>query len=329
MRAQASSKPTPVKQASWLRRHLSTLAVVVVFLMGAGIFFYPTFSNWWNSLHQSRAVMSYADSVSSLGEDQYEQLIAEARSYNERLAQTGALWHMSDEQEAEYNSILDITGTGIMGYISIPKINVQLPIYHGTDDAVLQSSIGHLTGTSFPVGGESTHTVLSGHRGLPSSRLFTDLDKLVVGDTFTITVLNETLTYEVDQIRIVEPDDLSDVQIEADQDLCTLVTCTPYGVNTHRLLVRGHRVPNANGNAQIIAEAIQIRPMYIAPFIAAPVLLVLVLLVVVSSGVRARKPDYEGRYLAERGIGKPRVELPDEDEFAQMLRILLKKLRRK
>lgn len=314
---------------SWFRRHLSTLIVAAVFLVGAGIFFYPSFSNWWNTFHQTRAVLDYAQSVSQLDDTQYAQLIADASSYNERLAQTGNLWRMTDEQEAEYDSLLDIDGTGVMGYIQIPKINVQLPIYHGTDDAVLQSSIGHISGTSLPVGGNSTHCVLSGHRGLPSARLFTDLDKLTQGDTFTLNVLDETLTYEVDQIRIVEPDDLSDVQIEPGKDLCTLVTCTPYGINTHRLLVRGHRVPNANGDAQILSEAIQIRPVYIAPFIAAPVLLILVAYVVVSANVRSKRPDVEGRYLAERGLGKPHIELPDEDEFAQVLRRLMKRFGRR
>ena len=188
---------------------------------------------------------------------------------------------MSEEQQKQYDSLLNFDGTGNMGYINIPKINVELPIYHGTSDSVLQTSIGHLEETSLPVGGESTHTVLSGHRGLPSAKLFTDLDKLTEGDTFTLNILNQTLTYEVDQIRIVEPTDLSDLQIEEGQDLCTLVTCTPYGINTHRLLVRGHRIANQNGEAQVIADALQIRPIYIMPFVAVPILLILIIAVLI------------------------------------------------
>lgn len=288
---------------AFLKRNRVTLILVGVLILGLGIFFYPSFSNWWNSFHQSRAVMNYAEEVSQLDEEQYQSILDAAHAYNERLAQTGQIWNMTDEQTAEYNSLLDPNGDGIMGYIQIPKIDVQLPIYHGTDDSVLQTSIGHLAGTSLPVGGEGTHTVLSGHRGLPSARLFTDLDRLVEGDTFTLTILNETLTYEVDQIRIVEPTDLSDLQIEPGQDYCTLVTCTPYGINTQRLLVRGHRIANPNGDANVFAEAIQIRPVYIAVFIGVPVLVILFIYVLVSSG--HHRPDYEGRYLSEHGLSRP------------------------
>lgn len=313
--AEAVQSGKEQRRPSWLRRHALTLAAVGIFLAGAGIFLYPTFSNWWNSLHQTRAVMDYAQAVSNLDKDQYQQVLDDARAYNERLAQTGDLWRMSDAQQQEYESLLDVTGTGIMGYIQIPKINLQLPVYHGTDEGVLQTSIGHIAGSSLPVGGDSTHCLLSGHRGLPSSRLFTDLDKLSEGDTFTLTVLDETLTYEVDQVKVVEPDDISDVQIEPGQDLCTLITCTPYGVNTHRLLVRGHRIPNSNGDARVIAEAIQIRPVYIAPFIAAPVVVVLAVLALARSHRRGHKPDLEGQYLAERGLERPRriPFLPGED----------------
>ncbi|MBR3069473.1 MAG: class C sortase, partial [Lachnospiraceae bacterium] len=192
-------------------------------------------------------------------------------------------------QMAEYNRQLAVTDSGIMGYIDIPKIRVTLPIYHGTDDTILQIAIGHIAGTSLPVGGASTHCVVSGHRGLPSARLFTDIDKLVEGDTFTMTVLNRTVTYEVDQIRIVEPTDLSNLQIEEGKDYCTLVTCTPYGINTHRLLVRGHRVANANGEANVIADALQIEPVYVAPVVAAPMLIILLILLFVMTSEPFRK----------------------------------------
>jgi sortase A len=196
---------------------------------------------------------------------------------------------MTDEQMAEYNRQLAVTDSGIIGYIDIPKIRVTLPIYHGTDDTILQIAIGHIAGTSLPVGGASTHCVVSGHRGLPSARLFTDIDKLVEGDTFTMTVLNRTVTYEVDQIRIVEPTDLSNLQIEEGKDYCTLVTCTPYGINTHRLLVRGHRVANANGEANVIADALQIEPVYVAPAVAAPMLIILLILLFVMTSEPFRK----------------------------------------
>ena len=215
--------------------------------------------------------------------------LAEAEAYNNNLAINGINWKMSKEELAVYEKELDITGTGIMGYITIPKIHVELPIYHGIDDAVLQIAIGHLSETSLPVGGPSAHCVVSGHRGLPSAKLFTDIDKLVEGDTWTVNVLNKTLTYEVDQIRVVEPTDLSNLQIEQGKDYFTLVTCTPYGINTHRLLVRGHRVDNAQGEANVIADALQIEPVYIAPFLAIPFIVVLLIIMMVSTEYMKRR----------------------------------------
>ena len=250
---------------------------------------YPTFADWWNSFHQSRAVASYMDSVSALDTEQYEEILAEADAYNQKLAETGILWTLDEEQEKEYNDQLNVNDSGIMGYIDIPKINITLPIYHGIDEAVLQVAIGHIAGSSLPVGGENTHCIVSGHRGLPSARLFTDLDKLVDGDTFTMTVLNRTVTYQVDQIRIVEPTDLSDLLIEEGKDYCTLVTCTPYGINTHRLLVRGHRVANAQGDAPVIADAMQIETIYIAPFLAVPILILLVIGMFILTGRQQRR----------------------------------------
>lgn len=302
--AQAAPARQPGQQ-TWLRKHGVTLVLVLALLVGLGLILYPTFSDWWNQYHQSRAIMGYTQATSDLSEEQCAEMLAAAQEYNDRLAQTGEKWRMTEEEEAEYNSLLDVDGTGVMGYITIPKINVQLPVYHGTEEAVLQTSIGHLAGTSLPVGGESAHASLSGHRGLPSARLFSDLDQLTEGDTFTITVLNQTLTYEVDQIRIVEPDDLSNLQIEQGQDYCTLITCTPYGINTHRLLVRGHRIPNANGDAQVIAEAVQIRPLYIAVFISAIALAVLVAYTLLSTWRRGKAPDVVGSYLGSCGIERP------------------------
>ena len=274
---------------NWLKKNGLTLILLFVLLIGVGLIAYPTFADWWNSFHQSRAVASYAESVANMNAEEYEKIIRKAEQYNKKLAESGILWTLDEDQEKEYEEQLNIGTSGIMGYIDIPKIDVMLPIYHGIDEAVLQVAIGHIPGTSLPVGGKGSHCVISGHRGLPSARLFTDIDKLVEGDTFTITVLNQTLTYEVDQIRTVLPTDLSDLQIGKGKDYMTLVTCTPYGINTHRLLVRGHRTKNANGDAAVIADALQIEPVYIAPFVAAPILLLLIIGMFIMTGMRSRR----------------------------------------
>ena len=227
---------------AWFKGHWVTLFLVLMLIVGLCMLLYPSFSNYWNNIHQSRVIMTYSESVSQLTEEEFKQLITGAEQYNQKLAKSGMLWTLTDSQRAAYNAQLNFDGTGIMGYIVIPKINIRLPIYHGTSDEVLTSSIGHLEGTSLPVGGESTHCAVSGHRGLPSAKLFTDIDKLVEGDTWTVSVLNRTLTYEVDQIRVVEPSDLSNLKLEQGKDYFTLITCTPYGINTHRLLVRGRWV---------------------------------------------------------------------------------------
>ena len=256
------------KQSKVMKKgKLQMFGLLALFFIGVGLLVYPSFSDYWNTFHQSRVIMKYADRVSNMNKDEYARLIKEANQYNQELQKTGIKWNMTDAEKASYNRYLDFESSGVMGYITIPKINVELPIYHGTSDSILQTSIGHIEGSSLPVGGLGSHTILSGHRGLPSARLFTNLDQLAAGDTFTLTVLNETYTYEVDQIRIVEPTDLSSLQLEPGKDYCTLVTCTPYGVNTHRLFVRGHRVENVNGNAELVADAIQIRPIYITPFV--------------------------------------------------------------
>lgn len=273
----------------WLRKHLLTVILVAGLVFGAGLLLYPSVANYWNSFHQTQAIMAYQDAVSSMSQEDYTAILDEARAYNKRLSETGISWTMTDAQKEEYNRMLTVDGTDVMGYISIPKIHVKLPVYHGTEEVVLQSSIGHLEPTSLPVGGKSSHCSVSGHRGLPSSKLFTDLDMLKEGDTWTMNVLNETLTYEVDQIRIVEPEDLTNLGIRENKDNCTLITCTPYGINTQRLLVRGHRIPNADGDANLTADAIQIEPKYIAPFLAIPILIVLLLIMMVSTRRAKRK----------------------------------------
>ena len=273
----------------WLKKHLVNLILFMIILVGLGLLAYPTFADWWNSFHQARAIQSYATAVSKLDREEYDRIISEAEAYNKELARIGPIWNMKAEEIREYNKMLSIDESGIMGYIDIPKINVKLPIYHGIDDEVLRVAIGHIAGTSLPVGGDGSHCVLSGHRGLPSARLFTDLDKVVEGDTWTLTVLDRTYTYECDQIRVVEPTDLSTLGMVDGEDYCTLVTCTPYGVNSHRLLVRGHRIANASGEANVIADAILIESVYIAPFIAVPMLIVLIIEMLIVTGRRRRK----------------------------------------
>ena len=275
-------------------------------LAGVFLLLYPSVANYWNSFHQTRAISEYSEVVSTMDRDDQKKIIESAREYNARLAETGMLWNMSESQRAAYNSELSVDGSNVMAVVSIPKFHIRCPIYHGTDESVLQIAVGHLECSSLPVGGEDTHTIVSGHRGLPSARLFTDIDKIKEGDTWTISVLNETLTYECDQIRIVLPDDLSALNIEEGKDLCTLVTCTPYGINTHRLLVRGHRVPNANGSAEVTADAIQTEPVFVALFLAVPVIILIVILFLISSR-RARRLDPEEskrQYLRQKGLDK-------------------------
>ena len=262
-----------------MKRHATTIILMIVLIVGLSLLLYPSFSDWWNSMHQSQAVASYVEEVAHIDTDKYEQLWNEAWDYNAALMERRNNYVLEDAQKEEYNQLLDIGGTGIMGYIEIPIIGVTLPIYHGADEAVLQVAIGHLEWTSLPVGGESSHCVVSGHRGLPSARLFTDLDKLVVGDIFMFRVLDEILTYEVDQILIVKPHETEALMIEQGKDLCTLVTCTPYGINSHRLLVRGHRIENVEEakTVRVTSDAIQIEPVVVAPIVAAPILLVLLI----------------------------------------------------
>ncbi len=275
----------------WLKQNLITVILVLILLTGLSLLLYPTVSDYWNSLHQSRAIATYSEAVAEIDDNNYEMLWEEAKEYNERLKEKKNRLYLDDEERKEYESLIDVSGNGIIGYIEIPKISVALPIYHGTDEGVLQIAIGHIEGSSLPVGGAGTHCVLSGHRGLPSAKLFTNLDELVIGDEFVIRVLDETLTYEVDQIRIVEPGDLSDLEIEEGKDLCTLVTCTPYGINTHRLLVRGHRVENKKEakSIRVTADAIQIDPQLVAPVAAVPMLLILLIWLLVH--YRNRKSD--------------------------------------
>ena len=265
-----------------MRRRLTDLLLVLIILTGLAVFFYPSFSNYWNSLHQSRAIAGYAEAVADIENERYDELLNEAREYNRGLMEKPFSLELSDEEKEIYSGKLRISEDGMMAFIDIPKINCSLPIYHGTEENVLQIAIGHLEGTSLPVGGPGTHTALSGHRGLPSARLFTDLDKLVEGDIFTIQVLDEILIYEVDQVLTVLPDELDSLRIDPGRDYCTLITCTPYGINTHRLLVRGHRTDNffeveKQTTVRFRADAGWVEETIVGISVAAPLLFLLIL----------------------------------------------------
>jgi len=272
-----------IKEIIRNKKGMQKFLLPAALVLGLFLLIYPSAADYWNSMHQARSVRQYVDQVSKMSQEDYEYYLTQAKEYNLRLSKRGISWDPETAVPEDYERQLSFNSSGNMGYIDIPKIGVQLPIYHGVSDEVLQTSIGHMKETSLPVGGKGSHCVLSGHRGLPSARLFSDLDKLQEGDTFTLSVLYETFTYEVDRIRVVEPTDLTELKIYPKEDLCTLVTCTPYGVNTHRLLVRGHRVQNANGDALVVADALQLEPAFVAPFIMIPMIFLLLFLLLVST----------------------------------------------
>ncbi|MDY5636713.1 MAG: class C sortase [Streptococcus orisratti] len=261
-----------------LKQNWTTFLLVFILLIGLSLLLYPTVSDYWNSFHQSKAVAGYVEKVEDMSQEETDKMLDAARAYNQSLPQ-GVIpdLNLSAEQKSAYNKVLNVTDAGIMAYVEIPKLNTTMPIYHGTDDAILQVAIGHIPGTSLPVGDQGTHAVISGHRGLPSAKLFTDIDQLVEGDTFLIQVMDETLTYEVDQILTVTPDDVSALAIDPNQDYVTLVTCTPYGVNSHRLLVRGHRIANKAKTARVTSEASQVEPLLVSPVIGTLLLFILLL----------------------------------------------------
>lgn len=273
-----------------MKKNLTNALLVLILLLGAGILLYPSFSDYWNSFHQSQAIVNYSDTVSNLNEAEYESIWQEAVAYNQAMTGKSIPYTFSEADWEAYEAQLNVGGTGIMGYIEIPKINVALPIYHGTEESVLQVAVGHIESSSLPVGGESSHSILSGHRGLPSAKLFTDLDQLSEGDYFQLKILNEVLTYEVDQIRIVLPSELNELGITQGQDYCTLVTCTPYGINSHRMLVRGRRIANPREAAVITSDAIRVDPVLVAPAIAAPTLVILALWLIVTPGGKKKGP---------------------------------------
>lgn len=275
-----------------MKKHITTILLILVLVVGLSLMLYPTIANWWNSFHQSRAIADYDAILSEMKEEDYTHLFEAAMAYNEQLRQL-KFPLMYYDQVPGYDDLLDITGTGIMGYIDIPSIQVELPIYHGTSEGVLQIAAGHVEGSSLPTGGENTHCVISAHRGLPSARLFTDLDKMQIGDTFTLSVVDRILTYEVDQILTVLPHEVEPLYVQEGEDYCTLVTCTPYGINTHRLLVRGTRIENAEEVVvkRVTADAVQIQPLLVAPMVAAPILLLLLIILILPKPKKKRRPQ--------------------------------------
>ncbi len=270
------------------RKHISTIFIILIFLVGLGFISYPTVSNLWNQAHQSRAIATYSKQVEKLDDSENKKMLKAARKYNKSLLKKSDHWKLSKKDKKKYESLLDVSGTGIMGYIEVPKIDCSLPIYHGTDEGALQIAIGHLEGSSLPVGGKNTHCVLSGHRGLPSARLFTDLDQMEEGDIFILNILGRKLAYEVDQIRVVLPEEMSDLEVIEGKDLCTLVTCTPYGINTHRLLVRGHRTKYVEEKVEEQKE-VQTKKMDTRLLIAGAAGAVILAVIIIAVVIRRRK----------------------------------------
>ena len=261
-----------------MRKHKTVIFLTLGFLVGICILLYPTLSDYWNSKTQSRAVTNYASVLENMDEDVYKSIFENAYAYNKALYETN--YPLIDYKNVPgYYETLSVTDNDMIGYLKIDRIGVELPIYHGTSDAVLNKGVGHLEGSSLPVGGENTHCIMSAHRGLPSSKLFTDLDRVELGDTFQIVVLDQVLTYQVDFIKIIEPNDVSNMQIIEGGDYCTLFTCTPYGINTHRLVVRGIRIETIKEKPIIYVsnEAFRIEPLLVTPAVAAPMLLVLLI----------------------------------------------------
>ena len=268
----------------------ATKILIIICFIGLSLLLYPTVSNHWNQKHATQAITAYVNELEDFDGERYQRIWGEAVQYNEDLRERENPFVLDADMHERYLSCLDVSGTGVMGYVEIPKLEVSLPIYHGTSEGVLQKAIGHLDWSSLPVGGEGTHCVISGHRGLPSAKLFTDLDKLREGDTFSLIILNEELTYEVDQIRTVEPNGVASLVVSEGMDYCTLVTCTPYGINTHRLLVRGHRIESARAHTvHVISEAIVIDPLIIAPIVAFPFLFLLFMMVMLKKPEKQNK----------------------------------------
>ena len=292
---ESSSPSTTLRRGAVMRKHISTIILCITFIAGLSLLLYPTVSNYWNAQHQTQAVVDYTQRIERMEDSEKLNEIGRAVDYNSLLIDNGRRFSPSKEEKELYSSILSTDDNGMMGYITIPELRLKLAIYHGVDESVLQVGIGHIEGSSLPVGGESTHCVLSGHRGLPSAKLFTDIDKLELGDVFMLHVYDEVLTYEVDQILIVEPEDYSALAIEEGEDYCTLITCTPYGINTHRLLVRGHRIENRTiDGTRVTSDAVKVNKYLVIAGISLLLLFIYYLLVLIIRLYKKKRcEDYE------------------------------------
>ena len=284
-----------------MKKNKSTVFMLLFFFMGLIVLLYPSISNYYNQKVQSEAVSSYEKLLSSYKDTDYTEIFNKAYEYNKKLLKVKNPLINYDEVK-NYNKILDINNNGMMGYIEIKKIGIELPIYHGTNNDVLSKAVGHIEGTSLPVGGIGTHSVLSAHRGLPSSKLFTDLDKLEIGDTFEITILNQKLTYEVDKIEIVKPTQTKSLAIDSNNDYVTLMTCTPYVINTHRLLVRGKRIENIEEKkTYVTTECYKISNIIVTPLLALPIIFSLLLMIMFAP------PEFnKNEFLNQINKGKPK-----------------------
>lgn len=280
-----------------MKRTLIIIAVIVILLAGLGLILYPTLSDYYNRIHRSEAIVAYKEKINAFDDRTFSEMWDRAVQYNEQLYGMTRGIEPKPEERIDYSTVLNVTKEGMMAYIDIPKIKCHLPLYHGTDEGTLQSNAGHVETSSLPVGGKNTHCVISGHTGLPSARLFTNIETMEVGDTFMITTLGEILTYEVDQVLVVLPWEADSLKIVPGMDYCTLVTCTPYGVNSHRLLVRGHRIPTT----KIIEEEVRTfqetqerdlkTPFIIACGVAAIIVLVVLALLIIKKMIKNNREN--------------------------------------
>ena len=314
MKAKETKKPTkktPKKQKNNL---FSTILLVAVFFVGLSVLLYPTVSDFINEKRQSKAITNYDALVEDLTPEDYSSFFDKAETYNQKIRTMPFPFLNHRNIAEEYYDTLDVNGDGMMGYVTIEKIKVQLPIYHGTSASVLNTAVGHVEGSSLPVGGETTHTVLSAHRGLPSAKLFTNLDKLEIGDVFTIHILDKVITYQVDQILIKLPNETDPLNLVTGEDYCTLVTCTPYGINTHRMLVRGTRIENIEqeGIIHIITEAYQVDPLIVTPAVAAPILGLLLIFLLIKS--RKQKKNKKKKQTPEMKEKEPEKKKTSSQE---------------
>lgn len=275
-----------------MKKRKTTIIMTLFFFIGLLTLLYPTLSNYYNEKMQVKTIYNYENILNEADKIDFDKLKSDAQEYNEKLASLKEPL-LTYDTLTNYKELLNVNNDGMIGYITIDKIKIELPIYHGTSNEVLNSSVGHLEGSSLPIGGLGTHSVLSAHRGLPSSKLFTDLDKLDIGDTFKITILDETLTYEIDKITIVKPSDRSELKINSDEDYATLLTCTPYGINTHRLLVRGKRIEGPIKKTYITTEAFKINKLIVIPLVSLPIILLLMIILLIKPVKKVNIKKYE------------------------------------